>query len=194
MITVGLTGGIGSGKSYIAQVFENLNIPVFNSDNQAKLAYSDTLIQKEVRQLLGSESIIRGQPNKSFIAAKVFSHSGILAKLNAIIHPWLDKQFRLWADSMSGNPYLIKEAAIIFETGLHNNLDFTICVTAPEKTRISRIRARDGSSEEDIIKRMEHQWPDEKKISLADFVINNDGKQLIIPQILQIHQTLINKS
>lgn len=192
MITVGLTGGIGSGKSYIAQVFESLNIPVFNSDNQAKLAYLDTVIQKEVLQLLGPESINQGQPNTSFIAAKVFSHSGILAKLNAIIHPWLDKRFRLWADSMSGSPYLIKEAAIIFETGIYK-LDFTICVTAPEETRISRIRARDGSSKEDIIKRMKQQWPDEEKIPLADFVINNDGKQLIIPQILQIHQTLINK-
>jgi len=194
MITVGLTGGIGSGKSYIAQVFKNLSIPVFNSDYQAKLAYSDGKIQDTVIKLLGQESFIKQKPNTSFIAEKAFSNSATLVKLNAIIHPWVEKQFRDWADSMSGYPYLIKEAAIIFETGKYKKLDYTICVTASEQTRISRIVLRDDASEENIKKRMKHQWTDEKKSSLADFVIQNDGKQLIIPQILQIHNTLINKS
>ncbi|MCK5821784.1 MAG: dephospho-CoA kinase [Bacteroidales bacterium] len=194
MITVGLTGGIGSGKSYIAKIFENLNIPVFNSDNQAKRAYLDPDIQAEVVQLLGADSIINGQPNTSFIAPKVFNNSVLLAKLNAIIHPWLGNQFRLWAESLSEHPYLIKEAAIIFETGIYQELNYTICVTAPEQTRIDRVKARDGSSEEDIVNRMMLQWPDEKKISLADYVIQNDAKQLLIPQVLKIHQTLISKS
>jgi len=194
MITVGLTGGIGSGKSYISQVFKNLNIPVFNSDVQAKSAYLDSGVQDAVLKLLGSESFINGQANTRFIASKIFNHSSNLAKLNSIIHPWVEKQFRVWTDSLSVQSYIIKEAAIIFETGIYKKLDYTICVTAPEQIRISRVSLRDGSSEKEIKKRIMQQWPDEEKIPLADFIIQNDGEQLIIPQILKIHQTLINKS
>ena len=190
MITVGLTGGIGSGKSYISRVFEELNIPLFKSDQQAKLAYQNPDIQRDVINLLGSKSIVEGQADTQYIASKIFDDENALIHLNAIIHPWLEKRFLAWTDSLSDYPYCIKEAAILFETDLYKKLDFTICVVAQEKLRISRVIDRDHTSEEEIKKRMTHQWSDEKKLSLADFVIQNNG-ELLLPQILAIHQHLI---
>ncbi len=193
MVTVGLTGGIGSGKSYISKVFQNLNIPVFNSDNKAKSAYQDPVIRELVLDLLGPDSYIHGKSNTKYIASVAFNNSDTLSQLNSIVHPWLEKQFLTWTGGLTDYPYLIKEAAIIFETGIYQKLDYTICVTAPEQTRISRIISRDNSTETEIAKRIKHQWSDEKKTSLADFIIQNDGKQLVVPQILKIHQALINK-
>lgn len=193
MITVGLTGGIGSGKSYIAEVFRKIGVPVFTSDDEAKLAYQDHIVRKQVIELLGTEAYQEELLNTSFISAKIFDNSELLQKLNDIIHPWVEKEFRTWADRMSEHAYIIKEAAILFETGIYKKLDYTICVTAPVNIRVSRVISRDNSNKETVLKRINQQWLDEKKIPLADYIIQNDGSQLVLPQILTIHNSINKK-
>lgn len=192
MIITGLTGGIGSGKTVISAVFQQLGVPVFNSDQEAKKAYFDPNICSQVVDLLGPESYLNNQVNIPFIAKTVFADPDLLHQLNQLIHPWVEEQFIRWTARLSETPYLIKESALLFETGLYQKMDKTICVIAPEETRIKRILQRDQTNPEDIRKRIGQQWPDHQKIPLADFLIQNDGKQLILPQILSIHQSLSN--
>ncbi len=191
MIIIGLTGGIGSGKSFVAKLFFELGIPVFHSDQIAITAYSSPKIRERIVELLGPDAYLGETISRSVVAQKVFNSADLLTRLNQIIHPWVEQEFIKWADNLSDYPYLLKESAILYEAGLAQKMDKIICVHAPDEIRINRVITRDQSPRADIIKRMESQWPQEKKMALADFLIDNDGIKLVLPQILDIHERII---
>lgn len=194
MIKVGLTGGIGSGKTYVSKIFESLGIPVFHADHAGHMAYQNGEVRNQVIQLLGIKSYNHeGLPDRRFIASRVFDKAGLLHQLNEIIHPWVHQQFMVWADNLSATPYVIKEAAILFESGSDQQMSHTICVWAPDGLRTSRVQNRDGVSAETVIKRMSHQWPQEKIKQLSTFLVQNDGTKLVLPQVLKIHQKIISQ-
>ncbi|QBA64367.1 dephospho-CoA kinase [Muriicola soli] len=191
MIRVGLTGGMGSGKTTIAKMFIELGIPVYNSDMEARrLLMEDAEIRKAVIALFGDSAYVGGQLNRTFIAEKVFSDSELLEQLNQVVHPAVRADFREWAKRQTA-PYVIQEAAILYENGGFEEFDYMILVTAPKKTRILRIKQRDQLSEEDILKRMKHQWSEKRKKALADFVIHNSDLPGSQARVKEIHRQLI---
>ena len=193
MIKVGLTGGIGSGKSIVAKIFEILGVPVFYADKEAKLLMvSHQGIREEISKLFGNQVYKEKELNREYIAEIVFKDPGLLEKLNAIVHPVVHQHFLKWVVSFSGNPYIMEEAAILFESGANISFDYSILVTSPESLRIQRVMKRDKISEEKVKERMNNQFPEEKKLSLADFVINNDIDSMILPQILELHERLLS--
>ena len=172
--TVGLTGGIGSGKTTIANLFAlHFSIPIYIADTKAKeLVANNKQLQQEIVTLLGEEAFVEGRYNTSFVAQEVFSNKEKLDKLNAIIHPYVQQDFLQWKQSQQA-PYVIKEAAILFESGSYRDCDFIIMVTAPLEERIERVMLRDKIDRETVEKRIKNQWNDEKKIELSTFVIEN---------------------
>ena len=193
MIKVGLTGGIGSGKTYVSTVFNSLGIPIFNADEFGKKAYTDPYIKKQVITLFGERSFTDLGIDRNYIAEKVFNSKNLLEKLNHIIHPWVAKEFDIWTDNMSDKAYIIKEAAILFESGANVALDKMICVHAPDNVRLNRVLTRDGGKSEDILSRMKNQWPQEEKMKMSDYLLNNDGINLVTPQVLNIHNRIIKQ-
>lgn len=188
---VGLTGGIGSGKSYVARIFQNLGIPIYEADLRAReLSDSNPAIRKKIIDIFGDNAYQNEELNRNWIGGQVFSQVDLLEKLNQIIHPEVDSDFSKWCTENNEAPYIIKEAAILFETGSFRKMNYNILVTAPEWLRIERVGKRDLLITEEIRKRMENQWDDNEKLKLADFVIINDGKSLILPEVLNIHQKL----
>ncbi|MGE0567044.1 MAG: dephospho-CoA kinase [Bacteroidia bacterium] len=186
---VGLTGGIGSGKSVVAKVFETLGAKIFNSDNKAKEAYADPYIKRKVIDLLGEKSYKNGKLNKSHISEVIFSDEELRLKLNGIIHPFVGDAFKSFVEK-NRNSLVIKESALLVELKLHNELDKLIVVTSPLSLRIERIMKRDGLSKEAVINKINAQSTDEQKSTVADYVIINDEEQAIIPQVLKIYQEL----
>jgi len=190
MLKVGLTGGIGSGKTTIAEVFKQMGIAVYSSDDRAKsIMVNDVALRLEITNTFGTESYSNNQLNRAYIARKVFSNSVELAKLNAIVHPALKKDFVLWCSNQKGL-YILKEAAILFESNAHVGLDKVILVSAAKEIKLTRILNRDSSTREEILLRMDKQWSDEKKRILSDFEIVNDEDESVINQILEIHKSL----
>lgn len=190
-LRVGITGGIGAGKSLIARVFRVLGVPIFYSDIEAKMCMiTHDDVREQIIGIFGKEAYTGSKPNSPFLADKIFSSDELREKLNGIIHPAVAKVFEHWVGIHRDSDYILNEAAITFETGLYKKMDYTILVTAPKKVRIQRVMDRDSISAEMVEKRMDTQWTDEQKIPLSDFVINNDGENLIIPQILDIHKAL----
>jgi len=195
MITVGLTGGIGSGKSYISKVFLALGIPLYNADEQAaRLTASSKSILQKLQENFGDKVIEEGKLQRSKLADIVFKNPAKLSVLNAIIHPAVEEDFKSWLPEQNSARYVIKEAAILFETGSYKQLDYNILVCSDIDHRIDRLILRDGISEEDIKHRMANQWSDEQKKPLADFIISNTGTELVVPQVIKIHQKLLKKS
>jgi dephospho-CoA kinase len=195
MLSVGISGGIGSGKTIICTIFQILGISVYNSDLKAKkIMETNQEVRKEIINLLGKESYLNNLTlNRKFIAQKVFNQKELLSKLNEIVHPAVRQDAEIWSKNIpQEGGYYLRESAILFETGIYKQLHINILVVAPEKLRIQRIKNRDGLSGEDITLRMKNQWSDEQKLKLTDFVIINDGKNFLIPQILKIHRTLKN--
>ncbi len=188
---IGLTGGIGSGKTLITRLFSLLNIPIFLSDIEAKKLYYNPHIQSKVIKLLGKNSYVDGQLNKEFVGKSVFAEATKLEQLNQIIHPAVRQRFTNWVSEQS-TPYVIQESALIFETGIASLFDYTILVTAPEEIRINRVIQRDNTTRDKVIARMKHQLSDDEKKALADHVIINDGVQYVIPQIIDIHRQLLS--
>ena len=173
MKVVGLTGGIGSGKSTIARLFSALGIAVYDSDTEAKkLINTSAEIKKRIVEVFGAEAYAEGVYNRAYIADIVFRNPDKLAVLNSIVHPVLADDFNQWV-ALQTSPYVIKEAAILFESGSYKNCDFIITVTAPEALRISRCMSRDGSTEAQVRARMAQQWTDAQRIALSDTVIEN---------------------
>ena len=192
---IGLTGGIGSGKTLVSQLFKTLGCVIYNSDNRAKDLYFDSEIKQHVIALLGQEAYTNnGELNKVFISQAIFSDADKLKQLNAIIHPAVEKDFKLFVKSFSIETLIIKESALLFEENLYLKCDTTILVTSPIKLKLERIMKRNVLSKIEIEKRMLTQWTDEQKIPLADFVIINDEKQALIPQVLTIYDKLKNKA
>lgn len=191
---VGITGGIGSGKSIICKVFRTLGIPVFDADSEAKrLMTTDAGLVAAIRSAFGDGAYHDdGTLNRGYLADRVFAHEDQLAILNGLVHPVVIRAGEAWADSQDA-PYTVKEAALLFESGSYRLNDYTILVTAPEAIRTDRVSQRDGITHEQVRARMAKQWPDEEKARLADFIIVNDGKQAIIPQVLELDKLFRTK-
>lgn len=190
--TVGLTGGIGSGKTTIANLFAlHFSIPIYIADTKAKeLVANNKQLQQEIVALLGEEAFVEGRYNTSFVAQEVFSNKEKLDKLNAIIHPYVQQDFLQWKKSQQA-PYVIKEAAILFESGSYRDCDFIIMVTAPLEERIKRVMLRDKIDRETVEKRIKNQWNDEKKIELSTFVIENREIDKNLDKIEIIHSKIV---
>ncbi|MDR1876245.1 MAG: dephospho-CoA kinase [Flavobacteriaceae bacterium] len=175
MKVVGLTGGMGTGKSTVAKLFEEKGYPVYSSDSRAKeLMMEDKDLKAKLIHLLGEDSYSGDTLNKKYIAQKIFSDKKLLQEQNALVHSAVRNDFKDWVAKQKGD-FCIKEAAILFESGAHKDCDYIIVVTAPEQIRINRILSRDGLTEEEIKKRLQNQWSQEKLADLADFQITNDS-------------------
>ncbi len=175
MKIVGLTGGMGVGKSQVARLFEEKGYPVYSADIRAKeLMEEEQELKTELIRLLGEEAYAGNKLNKKYIAEKIFSNQELLKKQNSLVHLAVKNDFEAWVARQKGN-FCIKEAAILFESGSYKACDYTVVVTAPEEVRIQRILTRDNSTEEEIRKRLQNQLPQEKLIKLADFHIINDS-------------------
>ena len=186
-MVVGLTGGIGSGKSTIAKEFATLGIAVFNSDEQAKaLIANNAQVKKRIIATFGEEAYQNGEYNRAYIAQIVFNNPEKLAILNGIVHPALAKYFKQWAKKQT-SPYVLKEAAILFESGSYKDCDYIITVTAPEQLRIARVMARDHCSEAQVRARMAQQWSDTQRIALSNVVIENVDLESAKEQVKRIH-------
>ncbi|MGB5203755.1 dephospho-CoA kinase [Eudoraea sp.] len=190
MNIIGLTGGIGSGKTTVAKMFKELGVPVYNSDLRAKkLMNNSKEIKTAVINLLGKDSYVLDSLNKKYIADKVFNNKELLQKLNAIVHPAVKNDFMAWVKRKK-TPYVIQEAAILFENNSYTNFDKIILVKAPKEARLERIMARDNGSMEEILARMENQWDDSKKIPLSDYIVENIDLDQTKLQVEQIHLQL----
>ena len=190
MKRIGLTGNIGSGKTTLASCFEILGIAVFNADKQAKLLMNkDVNLKQSLIAEFGKEVFLNNELNRKYLSKLAFNDDLVLKRLNALVHPVVQDAFEKWSIQQSG-AYVIKEAAILFESNTYQSLDAIICISCPEEIRLKRISKRDDLSEKDVRQRMSHQWAEEKKISLSDYVITNDNSSLVMPQILSVHSAL----
>ena len=188
MLKIGLTGGIGAGKSVISRIFSILGAPVYNADAEAKkLMSSDAALLLKLREAFGPEAIGENGPDPKALARIIFNDPDAMKLVNSLVHPAVARDFELWLEDHGNAPYVIKEAAIIFETGSQRHLDMVILITAPEEMRVKRVMKRDGATVSSVRKRMENQWPDEKKIPLAGLVLNNDSTSPLLPAILELH-------
>lgn len=195
-LKVGITGGIGSGKTTVCKIFEILGIPVYYADDRAKwLMANDPSLKASIQTTFGPESYSAiGELNRQYLAEKVFSNPEAVSKINALVHPCVGKDFESWIDRQTF-PYVLKEAALIFESGGDKKLDGVINVSSPLKVRVARVLLRDPHrSEEQINHIIDQQMPDEEKNDLADYVIKNTENKMLIPQVLAIHQELLKKS
>jgi len=194
MIVVGLTGGIGSGKTTVAKAFKALGVPVYIADVEAKkLMNRSKTIKRKLIELLGEESYIDDKLNRPYIANIIFNDTSYLEKMNAIVHPKVASHFKRWANKQDA-PYVIKEVAILFENGGHKQCDYVITVTAPKALRIKRVLKRDTTSKEKIEAIMKNQWSDSKKVKLSDFVIINKTLQKTKAQVVKVHEQILKKT
>jgi len=193
MIKVGITGGIGSGKTTICNFFELLNIPVFTADTEAKrIIVTSTDIKKQLTYFLGDDIYFKDQTlNRKIIAKRIFHSPELLAKINAIVHPAVFKEFERWCLDKN-SPYVLFEAAILFECGMYKKMDVNVLITATEEIRIKRVMARDNSNKEEVKNKIAKQWKEEKKEDYADCIIYNDNRELLIPQLLNLDKKLRN--
>lgn len=193
MLKIGITGGIGSGKSTISRIFEVLGIPVFYADEHAKrVMIEDAILIDAIKSNLGTQAYFDdGSLNRKYIADIVFNDATQLAKLNAIVHPATFRAFDIWIKNVKQSPYILKEAALLFESGAHLQCDKTIMVYAPLEMRINRVIVRDGITRADVECRNNKQFDDELKLKMADYVIRNDDTALVIPQVLALHQQFL---
>jgi len=194
MKKIGLTGGIGSGKTTVGKIFKVLAVPVFNSDDEAKLILqNDKNVHQQLIALFGSSVMVKGSPDKAKIAAIVFKDKDQLEKLNQIIHPKVNQRFQDWCSENQQHEYILKEAAILFESGSYKQLDAVINVSCPIGLRLQRTMQRNAMSEEAFMQRVQNQMSDEDRNALSDFVIKNDEKSFLIEQVLAIHHQLKRK-
>lgn len=190
MLKIGITGGIGSGKSIVANVFEHLGIPVYKADTAAKsLMNEDPALRTAITSLFGPEAYQNGELNRSYISSLVFNDRAKLDALNSIVHPATIQYGKDWMNRQSA-PYVLKEAALIFESGTQDELDYVIGVSAPLSLRIHRVMQRDQITREQVLQRMGNQLDESLKMKLCDFVIVNDDQQLVLPQVLALHAHL----
>lgn len=198
MKTVGITGGMGSGKSTVARIFQHLGIPVYTSDERAKALYvtSDEL-KAFIIDLVGPTAYVDGQFIPSVLSKHLAQNPQDWELVNASVHPLVGKDYAQWVEEQrrgEAPPYILKETALLFELGLETSCDATVLVTAPEDIRIQRVMDRSGLSLEEIQGRMKKQWPDDRKKPLADYIIDNSGQHSLIKQVLTIHEDLSGRS
>lgn len=191
MIKVGITGGIGSGKSTVAKVFEVLGIPVYYADEAAKrLMNEDENLKEKITTQFGNQVYKDERLDRKYLSEIVFNNPEKLALLNALVHPATLKDAERWMQKQL-TPYAIKEAALIFESGAQEHLDYVIGVTAPAPLRILRTIQRDGVTRKEVIARMDKQMDDTIKMKLCNFVIKNDEQEMMLPQIIELHEKLL---
>ncbi|CAN5274319.1 dephospho-CoA kinase [soil metagenome] len=192
MLLVGITGGIGSGKTTVCKIFEVLGIPVYYADDRAKyLMHHNLELVAALKEAFGEEIYQNGMLDRALLSSKVFNNTGLLEKLNSLVHPAVAEDSINWQMEHLDAPYTMREAALLFEAGSYKALNKIVVVTAPKDVRIARVMARDAITTEQVEARINNQWPEEEKVSLADYVIFNDGVQEIIPQILAVHAELM---
>ena len=191
MMIVGLTGGIGSGKTTVANFFVELGVPVYNSDKEAKkLMASSKQVKKAIIALLGEKAYHGEKLNKKYISEQIFNNEQLLKKMNGIVHPVVKEHFETWV-KMQKTPYVIQETALIFENSKQDFYDFTILVTAPENIRIKRVMERDGSTKRDVLGRLKNQLDDDKKIPFSDYVLENNQLSKTRLRVEEIHHALL---
>jgi dephospho-CoA kinase len=191
MLKIGLTGGIGSGKTTVAHIFEVLGIPVYYADDAAKrLMNEDEHLKQQIITHFGEESYVDGKLNRSYLSAVVFLDAEKIKLINSITHPATIANAELWMSKQTA-PYAIKEAALIFEAAAEKQLDLIIGVQAPLPIRMQRVMQRDNITEEAVLARMQKQMNEEDKMNRCDFVIINDEKELLIPQVVALHEKLL---
>jgi len=195
MLTIGITGGIGSGKSLVCKVFEWLGIPVYYADIRAKwLITHHTALKEKIIALLGQDAYSsNGAYQTAWVAQQVFENPDLLKKLNDLVHPVVKEDTRTWIREQQkiAVPYVCKEAALLFESGAWEELDYIIYVHAPEELRLARVLQRDNMTEEAFFQRVRSQWPEDLKAKRSKFVLNNDGKTSLLKQIIALHEKLI---
>ena len=195
MLQIGITGGIGSGKSTVAAVFHCLGIPVYDADSHAKaLMTTDGNLKEAIRKEFGTLSFTdQGQLNRNYLASEVFPNQEKLKRLNQLVHPRVAEDYQKWCDAQQkrSHPYVIKETALLYDSGSNRLLDQVIVVAAPDSVRLERVKARDKRSDREIETIMKRQMPQDEMIQRADFVVENDGKKMILPQILKLHQLFL---
>lgn len=194
MLRIGLTGGIGSGKSTVAHIFNVLGIPIYDADAAAKrLMAEDELLKKRILNVFGEKAYLKGKLNRKFLSDVVFNDETKIKLLNSLVHPATIKDANEWMKKQNA-PYLIKEAALIFESGSDKFLDLVIGVRSPLSLRIERTMKRNHITAEEVRERMKFQMDESKKMALCDFIIENDEKEMLIPQVLHLHEKLLNHS
>lgn len=191
MLKVGITGGIGSGKSYLCNVFQKLGIEVYSADERAKhLMNNDKELKEKIIDLFGKKAYPNNFLDRRYLSEIIFKNKDMLGRLNGLVHPAVAIDFIKWCQFRVDSIYVLHEAAILFESGVYKHMDKNILVTAPIETRIERVMKRDKTDARKVTERIENQLPTEKLIPLADFIIENDNKKLVLPQILEIDQTI----
>jgi dephospho-CoA kinase len=196
-LQVGVTGGIGSGKSLVCRIFAALGVPVYDADSRAKvLMTTDGILVEQIKKEFGNLSFgAEGSLNRTYLAAEVFSRPERLETLNRLVHPRVAEDYQRWASGQQHAPYVIREAALMYEAGASQTVDRMIVVTAPESLRIQRVLHRDRHrTEQDVRNIISRQWPEEEKVKRADFLINNDETQLVIPQVLALHEKFCQRN
>ena len=193
MLKVGVTGGIGSGKSLVCAMISAMGYPVYNADNQSKIIVeTDPYVISAIKNLFGEEIYINGKLNRAKVAEIVFANPPYLEKLNSIVHPAVINHFNQWVDKYQNRRLLVKEAAILFESGANVGLDKIIVVTAPTDIRIKRVQERDNADVASIVRRMNTQMLAEELVSKGDYIIENDGNKLLLPQVVYIIDKILN--
>jgi len=196
-LQIGITGGIGSGKSLVCRIFQQLGVPVYDADSRAKeLMVTDSILVGQIKKEFGTQSYSSdGGIDRTLLAETIFSDPFKLEKLNRMVHPRVAEDYNHWVEQHRDKPYVIKEAALIFEAGSWKVLDKVIVVASPERLRMKRILSRDTHrTANDVHAIINNQMPEEEKLKRADFVITNDESQLVIPQVLQLHEQLVRMS
>jgi len=194
MLRIGLTGGIGSGKSTVAHIFNVLGIPVYDADSAAKrVMVEDEMLKKRILNVFGENAYTDGKLNRKFLSDVVFKDERKITLLNSLVHPATIEDANEWMKKQTA-PYLIKEAALIFESGSDKFLDLVIGVRSPLSLRIERTMKRNHITAEEVKARMKFQMDEDKKMALCDFIIENDEKEMLIPQVLLLHETLLQKA
>ncbi|MFC2100433.1 dephospho-CoA kinase [Bacteroidota bacterium] len=189
MLKIGLTGSIGSGKTIVSVIFKSLGVKVYHADEVARNLLNESHIKDKIQEIFGNGIVgDRGYIDRKALAGIVFNNRNELEKLNSIIHPVVHEHFNNWLSDYQNEPYILHEAAILFESGFNKLFDKVIMVMAPLELRINRIMERDGINRDEILQRVRNQWDDQKKKKLSDWIINNDEKQLVIPQVISIHK------
>lgn len=194
MLKIGLTGGIGSGKSTVARIFEMLGVPVYYADDAAKkLMQENNELKTLLKNVFGEETYTNGQLNTTHLSAQVFGNEERLKQLNSIVHPVVIAYGRNWMQQQTA-PYAVKEAALFFESGSQAGLDYIVGVYAPQALRVQRTMLRQGISMQQVLERMNKQLDEHIKMKLCDFVVVNDEQHLALPQVLELHKKFISSA
>jgi dephospho-CoA kinase len=194
MFKLGIGGGIGSGKTMVCSILRVLGVPVYNADAEARRLMDEREdLQREILQILGDAAYSNGKLDRNYVAGRVFKEGDLLKQLNRIVHPAVREDFLYWAANQSGAPYVVEEAAILFESGAYRYMDATVFVEAPLELRVSRVMERDGVSRQSVLERIARQADPETLVSQADHVIVNDGQRMLLPRVVEIHEGIKNR-